>query len=194
MNGSPLRASSRPRRTVFGHCMKARILSCIRAPPERTPRRRGAPFERALDARMSFSPTTLPMEPPMNEKSKTASSHGCPSIPRPNRSPSRHRARCSAPPLRAVPRTGVDRRTPADPRSADRRPPRRRSRCRRAARCACGPARRSDVRTVRRRTGSRRARRPGSGNRISGTCSGGASPDPAREGLCARSRRQCGWP
>ena len=58
--------------------MSARIPSCIRAPPEAETETSGTPASAALShARTNFSPTTLPIEPPMNAKSMTASRHGC---------------------------------------------------------------------------------------------------------------------
>ena len=42
--------------------------------------RQRRPPPRCSQARANFSPTTLPIEPPMNEKSITASRHGCDSI------------------------------------------------------------------------------------------------------------------
>jgi hypothetical protein len=53
----------------------------MRAPPEAVTVTSGTPRSAALSqARASFSPTTLPIEPPMNEKSMTASSHAWPEI------------------------------------------------------------------------------------------------------------------
>ena len=53
----------------------------MRAPPEAETETSGTPRSAALSqARANFSPTTLPIEPPMKAKSITASSHGSPSI------------------------------------------------------------------------------------------------------------------
>jgi hypothetical protein len=53
----------------------------MRAPPEAVTETSGIPRSAALSqARMSFSPTTRPIEPPMKVKSITASSHGRPSM------------------------------------------------------------------------------------------------------------------
>jgi hypothetical protein len=52
----------------------------MRAPPEPVTEISGTPRSAAeSQARENFSPTTLPMEPPMNEKSMTASWHWRPS-------------------------------------------------------------------------------------------------------------------
>ena len=54
--------------------------SCMRAPPELVTAINGMPRSQdESQARENFSPTTLPIEPPMNEKSITASSHWRPS-------------------------------------------------------------------------------------------------------------------
>ena len=53
----------------------------MRAPPELVIAMSGTPRSAAeSQARESFSPTTLPIEPPMNAKSMTASSQPRPSI------------------------------------------------------------------------------------------------------------------
>lgn len=55
--------------------------SCMRAPPEVHTATMGRPSAAASSAlRQSFSPTTLPMLPPMKPKSITASTHAVPSI------------------------------------------------------------------------------------------------------------------
>ena len=67
--------------TVFGICMSARMPSCMRAPPDAATETSGTPRVIAPShARENFSPTTLPIEPPMKAKSITASSHACASI------------------------------------------------------------------------------------------------------------------
>ena len=73
--------SSSTAQTVFGSCISERIPSCMRAPPELVTETSGTPRSIAEShARENFSPTALPIEPPMNEKSITASSTGWPSI------------------------------------------------------------------------------------------------------------------
>ena len=59
--------------------------SCIRAPPEADTISRGTRLAMASSiARVSFSPTTEPMLPPMNANSNTAIDTGCPPMrPRP---------------------------------------------------------------------------------------------------------------
>jgi len=66
---------------VLAICMRLRIPSCMRAPPEvqTATSGRSSPLAKSA-ARHSFSPTTLPMLPPMKLKSITASTHGVPSI------------------------------------------------------------------------------------------------------------------
>ena len=77
----PDSCSSSSAQTVFGSCISARIPSCMRAPPEEETETSGSPPAAACSqARANFSPTTLPIEPPMNEKSITASRHGSASI------------------------------------------------------------------------------------------------------------------
>lgn len=66
---------------VLAICMRLRMPSCMRAPPElhtATSGRSSAAASSAL--RHSFSPTTLPMLPPMKPKSMTASTQAVPSI------------------------------------------------------------------------------------------------------------------
>ncbi len=61
--------------------MSERIPSCMRAPPEAVTATSGARRSAARShARANFSPTTLPIEPPMKAKSMTASSQGRRSI------------------------------------------------------------------------------------------------------------------
>ena len=80
---NPQRASRRSSiaHTVLGSCMRERIPSCMRAPPDAVTATSGT-FRSTAEsaARASFSPTTLPIEPPMNAKSMTASSHASLSI------------------------------------------------------------------------------------------------------------------
>ena len=55
--------------------------SCMRAPPELADAHQRQPMSAAASApRQSFSPTTLPMLPPMKPKSMTASTQGTPPI------------------------------------------------------------------------------------------------------------------
>ncbi len=62
--------------TVLAICIRARMPSCIRAPPDEVTTRSGRPRSTARSqARASFSPTTAPMLPPMNEKSMMAPTH-----------------------------------------------------------------------------------------------------------------------
>ena len=57
--------------------MSAIVPSCIRAPPDADTMTRGFRSEYARSAaRVSFSPTTLPIEPPMKSKSMTARTIG----------------------------------------------------------------------------------------------------------------------
>ena len=67
--------------TVFGICISERIPSCMRAPPDAVTDTSGTRRSTAAShARANFSPTTLPIEPPMKPKSITESWHGSPSI------------------------------------------------------------------------------------------------------------------
>jgi hypothetical protein len=61
--------------------MSDSVPSCIRAPPEAEATRSGVRLASAASAaRVTFSPTTAPIEPPMNPKSITAATTGRPSI------------------------------------------------------------------------------------------------------------------
>src|SRR4051794_12410324 len=78
-----MRASCRSstEHTVFGSCISERIPSCMRAPPELVTETSGTDRSMAEShALENFSPTALPIEPPMKVKSMTDSSTGCPSI------------------------------------------------------------------------------------------------------------------
>ncbi len=71
-NGTPpaRRRSSAP--SVLASCIKASVPSCIRAPPEALTTMSGSRDSSAASAaRVTFSPTTAPIEPPMNPKSIT---------------------------------------------------------------------------------------------------------------------------
>lgn len=66
---------------VLAICMRLRMPSCMRAPPELQTATSGRSSPAASSAlRQSFSPTTLPMLPPMKPKSMTARTHGVPSM------------------------------------------------------------------------------------------------------------------
>ncbi len=66
---------------VLAICMSEMMPSCMRAPPELQTATSGSRSVAAASAaRQSFSPTTLPMLPPMKPKSMTASMHGTPSM------------------------------------------------------------------------------------------------------------------
>src|SRR6266536_322388 len=76
----PASCRSSTAQTVFGSCISERIPSCIRAPPEAVTETRGRLCSAAAShARVNFSPTTRPIEPPMKAKSITASWKGAPS-------------------------------------------------------------------------------------------------------------------
>ena len=61
--------------------MRARIPSCMRAPPDAATVTSGTPSSAAPShARANFSPTALPMEPPMKAKSMTARRQARPPI------------------------------------------------------------------------------------------------------------------
>ncbi len=80
-NGTPASSRRASAETIFPICMSARVPSCMRAPPDAdtTTRARRSASARSA-ARVIFSPTTLPIEPPMNSKSMTTSSTGLPPI------------------------------------------------------------------------------------------------------------------
>ena len=66
---------------VFAICIKERALSCILAPPEDVTASIGILSSRAFSIILvTFSPTTLPIEPPINSKSITAIASLCPFI------------------------------------------------------------------------------------------------------------------
>ena len=65
---------------VFAICIRERTPSCMRAPPEVDTITRGIFFSRDRRAsREIFSPTTEPIDPPMNAKFMTARLNGSPS-------------------------------------------------------------------------------------------------------------------
>ena len=103
--------------TVFGSCISERIPSCMRAPPELVTATSGiARVGGALAGAGELLPTTLPIEPPMNAKSMTASPHGGRRSRR-DRSPSHPRGPSSSRPRRSARCRDGDRRTRADPRN-----------------------------------------------------------------------------
>ena len=67
----PAARSSSRAAIVLTSCMRASVPSCIRAPPEALTTTSGIPSARAPSAaRVTFSPTTEPIEPPMKPKSR----------------------------------------------------------------------------------------------------------------------------
>jgi len=77
--GTPAPASRRTAAAVLATCSSAKMPSCIRAPPEAEQTTRGVRVASASSAaRHTFSPTTEPIDPPMNAKSRTASTTGKP--------------------------------------------------------------------------------------------------------------------
>ena len=94
----------------------------MRAPPDAETETSGTPASAARShARANFSPTTLPIEPPMNAKSMTASSHACALDLAAHRTRSRRRAPSRSRPRRAARCTGGGRRTRAGRPSEARR-------------------------------------------------------------------------
>ena len=74
MNGTPAARSRSIAASVFASCISANVPSCIRAPPDDDTTTSGIRAARACSAaRVTFSPTTAPIEPPMNPKSMTHS-------------------------------------------------------------------------------------------------------------------------
>jgi len=66
---------------VFAICISEKMPSCMRAPPEAlntTAAQRRSVARSKM--RVTFSPTTEPIEPPMNSKTKAPTDTGCPSI------------------------------------------------------------------------------------------------------------------
>ncbi len=71
MYGTPAVRRRSTAASVFASCMRASVPSCMRAPPEAETTISGMRSARAASAaRATFSPTTDPMEPPMNPKSR----------------------------------------------------------------------------------------------------------------------------
>ncbi len=72
MNGTPAALRRSSAATDLASCMSASVPSCIRAPPLADTTTRGMRSRRAASAaRATFSPTTAPIDPPMNPKSMT---------------------------------------------------------------------------------------------------------------------------
>ena len=70
--GTPAMPSRSRAAIVLASCMSASVPSCIRAPPDALTTMSGTRAARACSAaRVTFSPTTAPIEPPMNPKSMT---------------------------------------------------------------------------------------------------------------------------
>ena len=95
MNGTPAARSRSRAATVFASCIRASVPSCIRAPPDAETTMSGSRWSRAYSAaRVTFSPTTAPIDPPMNPKSITQIATGRPSIePVPQTAASLHAGR-----------------------------------------------------------------------------------------------------
>ena len=70
--GTPMARSRSRAAIVLASCIRARVPSCIRAPPEADTTTGGTRSASAPSAaRATFSPTTAPIDPPMNPKSIT---------------------------------------------------------------------------------------------------------------------------
>ena len=137
MNGTPAARSRSRAATVLASCIRASVPSCIRAPPDAETTISGTRSARACSAaRVTFSPTTAPIEPPMNPKSMTQIATGRPSMRAgaPDRGVAHARSRAGRP--RSGPGRSSGRRTRADPPTRGRRRARRTSRGRGAARGA----------------------------------------------------------
>ena len=79
MKGRPAASSLLSRALVFAICMRLRAPSIMRAPPLCEMMSRAACFSSArLMARAMISPTTDPIDPPMNAKSMAAVERRCP--------------------------------------------------------------------------------------------------------------------
>jgi hypothetical protein len=76
-NGTGASFTTSTAQVVLAICISERMPSCMRAPPELHTQTSGRLSPAASMAlRHSFSPTTLPMLPPMKPKSRTASTQG----------------------------------------------------------------------------------------------------------------------
>ena len=72
MKGTPASASRPSAATVLASCISDSVPSCMRAPPDAETTISGSRSSSACSAaRVTFSPTTVPIEPPMNAKSMT---------------------------------------------------------------------------------------------------------------------------
>ena len=81
MNGTPAASSRVSGAVVLASWRSDSVPSCIRAPPEALTTMAGIRSASAASKqRASFSPTTLPMLPPMKRKSKRPIATRCPSI------------------------------------------------------------------------------------------------------------------
>jgi hypothetical protein len=80
---TPASSSSASAWLVLTICISAKAPSCMRAPPEAVTRRNGERVRNATRAARAIrSPTPTPRLPPMNRKSMTAATTGCPcSVP-----------------------------------------------------------------------------------------------------------------
>ena len=79
--GTPAGCSRSMAARVLASCISASVPSCIRAPPDALTMTSGIRASSACSAaRVTFSPTTAPMEPPMNPKSMTQIATGTPSM------------------------------------------------------------------------------------------------------------------
>ncbi len=90
MYGIPASRSRPSAAEVFAICISESTPSCMRAPPDAEKTIAGTRRSRARsNTRVTFSPTTDPIEPPMNSKTKIPSSTGWVSInPAPTRTAS----------------------------------------------------------------------------------------------------------
>ena len=81
MKGIPAASSRTSGAVVLASCMSESVPSCMRAPPDALTTIAGMRSESAVSKqRASFSPTTLPMLPPMKRKSKIPIATRWPSI------------------------------------------------------------------------------------------------------------------
>ena len=81
MNGTRAARTLSTTLIVLTSCMSEYVPSCIRAPPEEETMISGMRSARAASpARATFSPTTEPIDPPMNPKSMTHIDTGLPPI------------------------------------------------------------------------------------------------------------------
>ena len=79
MYGSPASSRRASAAEIFAICISESAPSIMRAPPEQEMMiERHCARQRALDARVIFSPTTTPMLPPMKPYSMAAMTTGCP--------------------------------------------------------------------------------------------------------------------